>query len=215
MAEPGRLITFEGGEGAGKTTQIARLARRLERAGLMVEVTREPGGTEGAEAIRDLFLAGEPERWLPMTELLLLLAARHEHVARRIRPALAAGRWVLCDRFSDSTRAYQGAAGALGAAVVERLHKEVLNGFAPALTLILDLPVAEGLARRRRTVDLNRLDRRDLAFHEQVRTGFLAIAKAEPERCLVIDASLPAEQVEQAVAAAVAARFGLTLDRGR
>lgn len=144
MSEPGRLITFEGGEGAGKSTQIERLAEALQRAGVGPMVTREPGGTPGAEAIRGLLVTGAPERWLPLTEVLLLLAARHDHVARRIAPALATGRWVLCDRFMDSTRVYQGVAGAVGEAVVERWHQAVLGDLRPDLTLILDLPVDQG-----------------------------------------------------------------------
>ncbi len=211
MAEQGRLITFEGGEGAGKTTQIGRLADRLSAAGITVELTREPGGTPGAEAIRELLVGGRPERWLPLTELLLVLAARHDHLERRIRPALAAGRWVLCDRYTDSTKVYQGLAGGLDLAQIERLHSLALAEPRPDLTLLLDLPVSQGLSRRRQAALQNRFDAKSEAFHEQVRQGFLALAAAEPGRIQVIDAGGSATAVEQAVAAAVAGRLGLRL----
>ncbi len=211
MAEQGRLITFEGGEGAGKTTQIERLAARLGAAGITVELTREPGGTPGAEAIRELLVGGRPERWLPLTELLLVLAARHDHLERRIRPALAAGRWVLCDRYTDSTKVYQGLAGGLDLAQIERLHALALAEPRPDLTILLDVPVEQGLARRRRVGAQNRFDAKSEAFHGQVRQGFLTLAAAEPERIQVIDASGEAAAVEQAVAAAVAGRLDVRL----
>lgn len=209
MSGPGQLITFEGGEGAGKSTQIARLAEALRRVGVDPVVTREPGGTPGAEAVRKLLITGAPERWLPLTEVLLLLAARHDHVTRRIAPALAAGRWVLCDRFMDSTRVYQGVAGAVGDDVIGRLHRAVLGDLCPDLTLILDLPVAAGLARRRRSGADNRYERMEPGFHDRVRAGFLALARAEPDRCRVIDASRPIDPVARDIRAAVADRFGL------
>jgi len=210
MTGRGRLVTFEGGEGAGKSTQIERLAGVLRSAGLDPLVTREPGGTPGAEEIRTLLLEGAPERWLPLTEVLLLLAARHDHVVRRIGPALTAGRWVLCDRFIDSTRVYQGMAGAVGEAVIGRLHDAVLGDLRPDLTVVLDVPVALGL-RRRGTSGQHRYEQMTSAFHEQVRAGFLAVARAEPERCAVIDASRPADAVADDVRALVARRFGLDL----
>lgn len=205
----GRLVTFEGGEGAGKTTQIARAAARLEARGLRVLRTREPGGTEGAEAIRALLLGGEAQRWTPMGELLLVAAARAEHLERVIEPALAAGSWVLCDRYLDSTRVYQGIAGGLGLDRVDRLQREVLGFRAPDLTIVLDLPAAVGLARRRAAGEASRFERKGAAFHERVREGFRALAAAEPGRIALVDADRPAEAVEAAVWAVLAARLGL------
>jgi dTMP kinase len=213
MTGRGRFVTFEGGEGAGKSSQIERLAAALRGAGIDPLVTREPGGTPGAEQIRALLLEGAPERWLPLTEVLLLLAARHDHVVRCIAPALTAGRWVLCDRFIDSTRVYQGIAGAVGEAVIERLHAAILGDLRPDLTVILDVPVGIGLERRRRSAGEHRYEQMTDAFHERVRAGFLAVARAEPERCRVIDASRPPDAVADAVRALVAERFGLGLGR--
>jgi dTMP kinase len=211
MTGRGRLVTFEGGEGAGKSTQIERLAAALRGAGIDPLVTREPGGTPGAEEIRTLLLEGAPERWLPLTEVLLLLAARHDHVVRRITPALTAGRWVLCDRFMDSTRVYQGIAGAVGEAVIERLHGAVLGDLRPDLTVVLDVPAALGLDRRRESAGQHRYEQMTSDFHERVRAGFLAVARAEPERCAVIDAARPADAVAVEIRALVARRFGLDL----
>ena len=211
MTPRGRLITFEGGEGAGKSTQVARLAAALTGRGLTVVETREPGGTPGAEAIRSLLVDGPPARWSPLTETLLLLAARHDHVRRVIEPALSAGDWVLCDRFSDSTRVYQGIAGAVGLGLVDQLHRTVLGDLAPDLTLVLDLPAPVGLARRRASAGANRFEQMAAAYHERVREGFLAIAQAAPERCVVIDASPSAEVVAGRVRAAVQARLGVDL----
>jgi dTMP kinase len=213
MTRRGRLITFEGGEGAGKSTQIERLAAALRGAGIDPLVTREPGGTPGAEQIRTLLLEGAPDRWLPLTEVLLLLAARHDHVARRIAPALTAGRWVVCDRFIDSTRVYQGIAGAVDRAVIDRLHRAVLGELRPDLTVILDLPAALGLGRRREASGQHRYEQMTIAFHERVREGFLATARAEPERCTVIDASRGVETVASEVRGLVAHRFALDLEQ--
>jgi dTMP kinase len=211
MTRPGRLITFEGGEGAGKSTQIERLAAALRAARIDVLVTREPGGTPGAELIRQLLVEGPPDRWLPLTEALLLLAARHDHVVRRIAPALAAGRWVLCDRFMDSTRVYQGVAGGVGEAVIDRLHATVFADLRPDLTVILDVPVAVGLARRRAASGGQRFEQMPEAFHQRVQEGFLALARAEPERCAVIDATRPIDTVAADVRDLVARRFGVQL----
>jgi dTMP kinase len=213
MTRRGRLITFEGGEGAGKSTQIERLAAALRGAGIDPLVTREPGGTPGAEQIRTLLLEGAPDRWLPLTEVLLLLAARHDHVVRRIAPALTAGRWVVCDRFIDSTRVYQGIAGAVDRAVIDRLHRAVLGELRPDLTVILDLPAALGLGRRREASGQHRYEQMTIAFHERVREGFLATARAEPERCTVIDASRGVETVASEVRGLVAHRFALDLEQ--
>lgn len=206
----GLLITFEGGEGAGKSTQIERLATALAAAGLTVVVSREPGGTIGAEAIRELLLNGPPERWLPLGETLLLLAARLDHVERRIRPALAAGRWVLCDRFGDSTRVYQGMAGTVGVDLVDCLQRATIGDLAPDLTLVLDVPVEIGLARRG-TSAANRFEHKGQAFHQRVRDGFLQLAAAEPSRCRVIDGARDADAVARDIRLAVEARFALDL----
>ena len=213
MTRPGRLVTFEGGEGAGKSTQIERLAATLRAAGFDPLVTREPGGTPGAEQIRQLLVEGPPDRWLPLSEALLLLAARHDHVVRRIAPALADGRWVLCDRFMDSTRVYQGVAGAVGAAVIDRLHATVLGDLRPDLTVILEVPVATGFGRRQGAAGRQRYERMTVAFHEHVREGFLELARAEPDRCVVVDATRPVDAVADDVRALVAHRFGVDLDR--
>lgn len=209
MDHRGRLITFEGGEGAGKSTQVRRLAGALEAAGIEVLTTREPGGTPGAEAIRSLLVSGPIERWSPLTEVLLHLAARHDHVVREIAPALAAGRWVLCDRFSDSTRVYQGLAGGVGLELVDRLHEAILGGLEPDLTLIMDLPAHQGLSRHRSAAGQDRYERMGHAFHEEVRAGFLEVARRAPERCRVIDAGQGKDAVARTILETVAARFGL------
>jgi dTMP kinase len=211
MTRPGRLITFEGGEGAGKSTQIEHLAAVLRAAKVDVLATREPGGTPGAELIRQLLVEGPPDRWLPFTEALLLLAARHDHVVRRIAPALAGGRWVLCDRFMDSTRVYQGVAGGVGEALIDRLHATVFGDLRPDLTVILDVPVATGLDRRRAAAGGQRFEQMPDAFHERVREGFLALARTEPERCALFDATRPIEAVAADVRTLVGSRFGLHL----
>jgi dTMP kinase len=208
----GRFITLEGGEGAGKSTQAALLGQALRQAGLEVLDTREPGGAPGAEAIRSLLLQAAEGGWEPMSELLLFLAARREHVTRSIRPALERGVWVVCDRFADSTMAYQGYAQGLGRDTVEIGQRLALGGFVPDLTLILDLPVEEGLARaEKRAGGETRYERMDKSFHQRLREGFLDIAQREPERCRVIDAAGPVEAVQRALRRAVAERFGIAL----
>ncbi len=185
----GRFITLEGGEGAGKSTQAALLAERLRVAGIDVDVTREPGGTPGAEAIRDLFVTGAVDRWSATTEALLINAARADHVARRIRPALFAGRWVICDRFIDSTLAYQGAGKGADIAELRHLHRLATGDLWPDLTLILILPIADGLARAAaRPGGTARFEAHAGLFHQRVATGFRDIAEADPERCKLIDA---------------------------
>jgi dTMP kinase len=208
----GRFITLEGGEGAGKSTQIRRLGERLRGTGLDVVETREPGGSPGAEEIRGLLLGGGVDRWDDVTEALLMYAARRDHLARTVWPALARGQWVLCDRFEDSTRAYQGAGSGLGRAVVDALGLVARGAFAPDLTLILDLPVPLGRERAaaRRGVN-DRFEQRDDGFHERVRQGFLAVAAAEPDRCAVVDASLPLDSVAEAIARTVAQRLKVAL----
>jgi dTMP kinase len=184
----GVFITFEGGEGAGKTTQIRRLTERLRDRGVEVVATREPGGSPGAEQIRDLVLNGPPERWSARTEALLMYAARSDHLERTIAPALARGAWVLCDRFADSTRAYQGAAGQ--GPLVAALEDQVLSDVRPDLTLILDLPADAGLARAaHRGGGEDRFEAKGLAFHQALRDAFQAIADADPARCRLIDST--------------------------
>ena len=182
--------------------------RALERAGIAAQRTREPGGSEGAEAIRRLLLEGADERWDAIAETLLFYAARREHVTRLIQPALNRGIWVVCDRFADSTIAYQGYGRGLPMAELQALHRFALGDFAPDLTLILDLPAAEGLARAaKRSGSADRFERLDTAFHERLRQGFQQIAATDPQRCVVIDASGDVDSVHQEVLAAVAARL--------
>lgn len=206
------MITLEGGEGAGKSTQVELLLAALGRAGIAATGTREPGGSPGAEAIRRLLLDGATERWDAVGEALLLYAARRDHVVKLIEPTLARGLWVVCDRFADLTLAYQGYGRGLPPHDLLALHRFALGEFAPDLTLILDLPVAEGLARAaRRPGDADRFERLDLAFHERLRQGFLRIAADDPERCVLIDAAGDQGSVHRAVLAAVAARLGVAL----
>jgi dTMP kinase len=206
----GRLITFEGGEGAGKTTQLARLADALRARSLGVVTTREPGGSDGAERIRALLVSGEPGRWDGVSEALLHFAARRDHLIRTIWPALERGDWVLCDRFADSTLAYQGFGHGLDPEVIAALHRVAMGHFAPDLTLIFDLPVEVGLARAgRRGGTEDRYERMGLGFHQRLRQGFLGIAAANPLRCAVIDATPDPETVHRAVLETVAARVPL------
>ncbi|UUX52289.1 dTMP kinase [Nisaea acidiphila] len=213
----GRFITFEGGEGAGKSTQIRKLSASLEAAGIEVCLTREPGGSPGAEQIRELLVTGETGRWDAITELLLLYAARRDHVQRLIEPALARGCWVLCDRFADSTMAYQGYGHGLDLQKITDLHRIVLGELKPDLTLVLDLAPETGLARTRageeaaRRGGEDRFERMELAFHERMREGFHAIASSEPDRVVLIDAGKPLEKVQDAVATAVRERLKVRL----
>ena len=205
----GHFITLEGGEGAGKSTQQQRLAAWLSTNGVPVVQTREPGGSPGAEQIRQLLVTGEAGRWDALTETLLHFAARRDHVVKTIEPALAGGDWVICDRFMDSTLAYQGYGHQLGRAPVEAIGKLVLGDLAPDLTVILDLPVKEGLERALgRGAAEDRYESMDIAFHERLRSGFHDIARQDPERCSIVDALGPVETVAEQVRQAVVARFG-------
>lgn len=207
MAE-GRFITLEGGEGAGKSTQARRLGERLRARGKSVVSTREPGGSAGAEAIRQLLVTGGADRWSASTETLLMYAARRDHIERTIAPALARGDWVVSDRFADSTRAYQGAAGGASGSLIQALERYVLGETRPDLTLILDLPVEAGLARAAsRAHAETRFEQKGVEFHRRLREGFLAIARVESDRCAVIDAQAPPDEVEAAIWAAVEARL--------
>jgi len=204
----GRFITIEGGEGAGKSSQIRRLADSLRTKGRDVIVTREPGGSPGAEAIRDLLVNGEGDRWSATTETLLINAARRDHIERVIEPALAAGAWVICDRFHDSTRAYQGAAGGVSPALIAALEATVLDGLAPDLTLILDIDPAEGLARAAgRGAGEGRFEAKGLEFHTRLRQAFLDIASREPKRCAVIKAAGHFDDVAARITTVVTARL--------
>ena len=204
----GRFISFEGGEGAGKSTQVKRLADRLQSQGHGVVVTREPGGSPGAESIRALVLRGDADRWSPVTETLLMYASRRDHIERVIRPALARGTWVVCARFADSTRAYQGAAGGTDPGLIAALETFILEDIRPDLTLVFDLPAEVGLARAHARAGAEmRFESKGRAFHERLREGFRAIALSEPDRCVVIDAAADMDSVEQAVWRAVAERL--------
>ncbi len=204
----GQFITFEGGEGAGKSTQIKRLADALKKRSYDVVLTREPGGSPGAEAIRKLLVEGEPGRWDGITETLLFAAARRDHVERTIRPALERGAWVLCDRFMDSTIAYQGYGAGVDLALVRRLSTDAAGDIVPSLTLILDLPVEAGLARAvSRAGGEDRFERKGAEFHARLRDGFLAIARTEPKRCVVIDATGTPDAVAEAISKTVSERL--------
>lgn len=200
----GRFITFEGGEGTGKSTQVARLVDRLRAQGREVIRTREPGGSHGGEAIRELVVRGSADRWSARTELLLMFAARSDHLERTILPALEAGHWVVCDRFADSSRAYQGLAGGAETAFVEALDRHVVGRDQPDLTLVFDLPAEVGLERAlARAQEDTRFESKGIAFHQALRQAFQAIVEAHPERCRLIDATGSVDEVEARVWAAV------------
>jgi len=205
----GRFITFEGGEGAGKSTQVARLAERLaQRIGPPL-LTREPGGSDGAESLRTLLVTGSTDRWSSLAETLLIFAARDDHLRRAIRPALQAGQWVICDRFSDSTRAYQGAAGGVSQALIGALEAEVIGDDRPDLTLILDVPVETGLERAMaRGGAEGRFEAKGQAFHQRLRAEFAKIARAEPDRCVLIPAEGSPDEVATRIWDAVGHKFG-------
>lgn len=210
----GKFITLEGGEGGGKTTQAKRLAERLRLHGIEVLQTREPGGSPRAEAIRRVILSGRAKPLGPLAEAVLFYAARESHLELTIRPALQRGMWVVCDRFSDSTWAYQGAAGGVSEQVLRALDHAVVGDTRPDLTIILDLPPEESLRRiaARRAEEgrpLDRFESMDLIFHKTLREEFLAIARADPKRCVVIDARPPEPEVAHAIWSVVRERFQL------
>lgn len=211
MPERGRFITLEGGEGVGKSTLAAELASRLSHNGIDVVRTREPGGTPGAEAIRGLILnpPAEVAGWQPVAETLLFFAARRDHLDKLIRPALARGSWVICDRFSDSTRAYQAAAGGVASSDVEALDRICVGDAVPDLTLVLDLPIE--VARQRlvaRAGAADAIESRLVSYHEAVHRGFLEIARANPQRCVVLDASVEPRALADAAMRAIETRLG-------
>jgi len=205
----GRFITLEGGEGAGKSTQATRLAKSLEALGHTVVVTREPGGTRGAEAIRSLLLDPKGEGWSIRAEALLFAAARADHVDRLISPALEAGKWVICDRFVDSSRAYQGGRAGLTDADVIQLHRVGSTGLLPDLTVLIEVSPAEA-ARRTAERDAGIVDRiagRDADYHAAVAAAFAALARAEPERFVVVDGNADPDSVGQNILAGVTSRL--------
>jgi dTMP kinase len=206
--ETGRLITFEGGEGAGKSTQVSILVERLRNAGRHAIATREPGGSPAAEDIRETLLSGKVKQFGPFAEALLFSIARADHIDTVISDSLARGQWVVCDRFLDSTRAYQGATGGVPAPVISALERLTLHGVMPNLTIVLDIPVEEGLARMaRRRGAPDRFESQDIPQHERIRKAFLDIAEEEPGRCVVIDARKPEALVAEDVWEAVAERL--------
>ncbi len=204
----GRFITLEGGEGAGKSTQILHLKEWLESQGHEVVATREPGGAPGAEMVRKLLVEGPVERWDGVTEALLHFAARRDHLRATVWPALKRGAWVISDRFADSTMAYQGYGHGADRTMLGGLYDMVVGEFCPDLTLMLDLPVETGLARAaaRRGTE-TRYENLPVAFHERVRAGFLDIAAIDPERCVVIDAKRDIDAIAAAIAEAVTSRL--------
>lgn len=208
----GIFITFEGGEGSGKSTQCRALAERLDKAGHSIILTREPGGAQGAEEIRKLLVEGEPDKWSPMTETLLFYAARDDHLINIIRPALIAGKWVICDRFADSTRAYQGAQENNLENLLEVLELNVIGDTQPDLTFLLDLDPEAGLERAHKRGGAgegeDRFERKNLEFHTQLRAAFLAIAKSAPNRFIVLDAAQPVSALETEIWQTITKRFG-------
>lgn len=203
----GKFLTLEGGEGAGKSTQATRLAERLRALGHEVVQTREPGGSPGAEALRELLVRGEAGRWSPVAEALLMYAARSDHLERVIRPALERGAWVVCDRFSDSSRAYQGAGGGVPSEVIEAIDQAVVGVDQPDLTLIFDLPVEIGLERAHVRGGDARFESKGREFHERLRAGYLEIARQAPDRCVLLDAVATPEQVAERAWKAVEERL--------
>lgn len=212
----GKFISFEGGEGSGKSTQVKLLALAMESQGLEVLLTREPGGSPGAEEIRKLLVEGEPDRWDAVTETLLHFAARRDHLENTVSPALAAGQWVITDRFADSTIAYQGYGHGVDPKFIESLYQSTVGDKGPDLTLILDISVEIGLERAGQRVsdsasDEDRYEKMSLEFHNKLRQGFLEIARREPERCKIIDANSDIDAIHQNIRHIVSDHFGLGL----
>lgn len=206
--EPARFITLEGGEGAGKSTQAGRLSAALDRCGIANIVTREPGGSPGAEDIRKLLVEGEPGRWDALTETVLLYAARADHIVHTIKPALTAGKWVICDRFSDSTFAYQGAGRGIDRETIRRIDSIVVGDLKPDVTIILDFPVEAGLARAKaRGGNEARFENFDTEFHKRLRNAFRDIARKYPARCVLLDAQGSEDEVAAAIWNTICERF--------
>jgi dTMP kinase len=206
----GKFITFEGGEGTGKSTHAAMLARRLESLGVAVLLTREPGGSPGAEVIRHVLLSGAAKPFGPEAEAILFAAARDDHLQCTILPALSAGKWVVCDRFADSTRVYQGILGKLDQRLIKALERVSIGTLSPDLTFVLDVPVALGqdrTARRRAGGNPDRFEAEKTEFHENLRQAYLALAASEPERCVIVDASGAKDDVAKRIWATVNSRL--------
>ncbi|ODR94427.1 thymidylate kinase [Methyloceanibacter stevinii] len=200
--EIGRFITFEGGEGSGKSTQVNILAERLSRSGRPVFVTREPGGSPAAEDIREVLLSGQVAQFGPLAESVMFAVARADHIENAIQGALQQGQWVICDRFVDSTRAYQGSTGGVPRGLINALEQLTVGAVMPDITFVLDIPAEEGLARvaaRAEGQELDRFESQELMSHERIRRGFLDIAEEEPGRCVVVDASQPEAMVAEDV----------------
>jgi dTMP kinase len=198
----GRFITFEGGEGTGKSTQAALLASRIKSFGIGTMLTREPGGSPGAEIMRYILLSGAVRPLGANAEAVLFAAARDDHLTTLIRPALDQGKWVVCDRFADSTRIYQGVAGKVDPLAIKAMERIIVGETKPDLTFILDVPVKEGMKRaslRRGKGDADRFEAEAVAFHEKLRDGFLTLAGSEPQRCVLIDSTLPKEEVSEQI----------------
>ena len=197
----GRFISIEGGEGAGKSTQLAMLKDALEKAGVPAIFTREPGGTPGAEAIRELIVTGEPGRWDAITETLLIMAARRDHVQRVVKPALAEGKWVISDRYLDSTIVYQGISKGLGIDWIMQLYRLIEGDFAPDLAFYLDIDPKIGLERtqNRENNKETRFEAMDVAFHERLRAGFSHLCATYPQRMMKLDATQPQQTLHEAI----------------
>tara|TARA_B100001142_G_scaffold133845_1_gene135180 strand:- start:676 stop:1329 length:654 start_codon:yes stop_codon:yes gene_type:complete len=207
--ELGKFITFEGGEGAGKSTQIKLLSKFLKTEGLTTVLTREPGGSSGGEDIRRLLVTGAIDRWDPMAETLLHMAARRSHLVGLIEPALQEGKWVLCDRFADSTEAYQGYGQGLNLGFISELRRNTLGEIEPELTFLLDISVDEGLTRATARGNIARYEQMDRSIHEKIRLGFLKIASENKRRIVVIDASQSITAIEAEIRQKTVQRFGL------
>lgn len=207
----GRFITLEGGEGSGKTTQSKLLCQWLNERGVRALHTREPGGSIGAELIRELLIGAAEAEWDALTEVLLFTAARRDHVHKTILPALERGEWVVCDRFYDSTVAYQAYGSTLSRDITDALHHLAMGSFQPDITLILDLPVELGLSRAKSVTgsDVDRFEARDIEFHEKLREGFLDIARKHANRCCIIDAAQDIDKISAAIVFALKKRFAI------
>lgn len=210
---PGRFVTFEGGEGAGKSTQAKMLTARLEALGAETVLTREPGGVPQGEALRELLLSGARDRWSAMSEALLMYAARVEHWRLKVQPALMRGAWVICDRFADSSMAYQGYAGELGPETLTALHRLTLGEVQPDLTIILDVSAETGLARAAERVaaageTATRFERKDAAYHARIAAAFREIAAADPRRCVLMSATGGRDTIAAQIWAAASERLG-------
>lgn len=211
-SKKGYFITFEGGEGSGKSTQLKLLSAAFEKSGLPFITTREPGGSENAEKIRALLVSGDADSWDPLTETLLFTAARSDHLNRLVKPAIAEGKTVICDRFFDSTLVYQGIGKGLGENYIKALHHIVFGNFMPGLTIILDIDPETGLKRAgARRGNENRFEQLDISFHQKIRDGFLQIAKNEAERCVVLDAMKDAETLHKETIAIIKQKCGVSL----